>query len=339
MLEHGSSATRPGSNRPGMHKYIPPRRSRSARVSYRAGLFAVPVLVIATLSFRGGLISAREFFPAMGLGFVLGAVAVIAALGALVSLWEQGGIGWSKAVRGMLYGGIALIPAAMAVAGVVAYPKLNDISTDINEPPPIAGRNQDDHPAPNRALQRQAYPDLLSRRFRVTPAELHAAARQVIERQRWTIVGELTPALPDDPSLIQADVRSLVFGFTDDFVIRIRPDPFGARLDLRSASRIGEHDLGANAARIRLFQQDLDAVLLEAYGALEPVGEDDEAPVEEEELPLLSDVPQEEREGPPPAPSRKPGEEPEGPLSLDGGLERLPSDLEEIYEDEPAPQQ
>lgn len=339
MLEQGSSSTRPGSNRPGMHKYLPPRRSRSARVSYRAGLFAVPVLVIATLFFRGGLISAREFFPAMGLGFLLGAVAVIAGLGALVSLWEQGGIGWSKAVRGTLYGAIALVPAAIAIGGVVVYPRLNDISTDIADPPPIARYSGDDRPPPDRSLQRQAYPDLLSRRFRVTAAELHAAARRVIERRSWKIMGELSPTLPDDPSLIQAEVTSMVFGFTDDFVIRIRPDPFGARLDLRSASRIGEHDLGANAARIRLFQQDLDAVLLEAYGALEPVGEDDEAPLEEEELPLLSDVPLEESEGPPPAPGRKPGEEAEGPLSLDGGLERLPSDLEEIYQDEPAQQQ
>jgi uncharacterized protein (DUF1499 family) len=36
-------------------------------------------------------------------------------------------------------------------------------------------------------------------------------------------------------------------------VIRIRPNNSGTRLDIRSASRVGRSDLGANAKRIRTF--------------------------------------------------------------------------------------
>ncbi len=318
-----------------MHKHIPIRRSVSARLSLRTGMFAVPVLVIAALAHRGRLISAEELFAAMALGFVLGLVAVACGAGAIVSLWEKGGIGWAKAVRGLIYGLLALVPAGIAVAGIVTYPKLNDISTDPEDRPVILGRAYSAPPSNGREVQLEAYPDLLPRRFRVTPGELYSAARQVVEQRGWLVTNELPPGLPDDPSRIQAEVTSLVFGFVDDIVIRIRPDPFGARLDLRSASRIGEHDLGANATRIRAFRDDLDAALLVAYGELEPVAQDEEAPPPEEDLPLLSDVPLLEIDEAP-LPSTKPEAEFLSPP--EEVPEDLPADLQEIYQDEPAPQ-
>ncbi|MXN65995.1 DUF1499 domain-containing protein [Stappia sp. GBMRC 2046] len=321
-----------------MHKHIPIRRPRTARISYRAGLFAVPVLVIAALAHRAGLISDIELLPVMAFGFALGIAAFVAGLIALVSLWEKGGVGWSAAVRGVVYGGIALVPLAFGLYGLVTYPKLADISTDIENPPVLVDYDRPEPDKADRQLQREAYSDLVPRRFRVMPEELHTAARQVLERNGWPITSEIPPDLRDVPSRIQAEVRTLLFGFTDYLAVRIEPDPFGARLDVRSASLVGEHDLGANAERIRMFQEELDAVLLEAFGALEPVSEDEEAPPPPPELPLLSEVPYEERIGPPPPPSAKPvpgAEELDGEEQIDP-LEELPEDLREIYVDEPA---
>lgn len=318
-----------------MHKHIPIRRPVSARLSLRAGVFALPVLVVAALAHRGGLIRSEELFAAMALGFALALVAVVCGVGAIVSLWEKGGVGWAKAFRGVIYGLLALVPAGIAVAGIVMYPKLNDISTDPEDRPVILGRAFSPLPAEEREAQAAAYPDLLPRRFRVTPGELYSAARQVVEQRRWKVIDDDAPGLPDDPSRIQVEVRSLVFGFVDDFVVRIRPDPFGARLDLRSASRIGEHDLGANANRIRAFRDDLDAALLEAYGVLEPVAEDEEAPPppeEGEDLPLISEVPFIPTDEAP-LPSAKPDTEILSPPN--DVPDDLPADLQEIYQDEP----
>lgn len=320
-----------------MHKHIPIRRPRTARIGYRAGLFAVPVLVVAALAHRAGLISAIELLPVMAFGFALGAIAFVAGLIALVSLWEKGGVGWSSAARGVIYGGIALVPLSFGFYGLIVHPKLADISTDIENPPALVDYERPEPGEADRQLQREAYSDLVPRRFRVLPEELHTAARQVVERNGWTITSQTPPDLRDVPSRIQAEVRTPLFGFTDYIAIRIEPDPFGARLDVRSASLVGEHDLGANAERIRMFQEDLDAVLLEAFGALEPVSEDEEAPPPPPELPLLSEVPYEERIGPPPVPNAKPlpgGEEADDEL-IDP-LEELPEDLREIYVDEPA---
>ena len=52
---------------------------------------------------------------------------------------------------------------------------------------------------------------------------------------------------------------SRIFGFKDDFVVRVRPDGTGSLVDMRSKSRDGKGDLGANAERIRSFLKELSA--------------------------------------------------------------------------------
>jgi uncharacterized protein (DUF1499 family) len=64
----------------------------------------------------------------------------------------------------------------------------------------------------------------------------------------WTVM-----AVDRDRGRIEASARTRWFGFTDDIVIRIRGEGGGSRVDARSASRIGGHDIGMNAARIRAY--------------------------------------------------------------------------------------
>ena len=46
---------------------------------------------------------------------------------------------------------------------------------------------------------------------------------------------------------------SLLFGFKDDIVVRVAANGAGSRVDVRSLSRVGRSDIGANARRIRAF--------------------------------------------------------------------------------------
>jgi uncharacterized protein (DUF1499 family) len=50
---------------------------------------------------------------------------------------------------------------------------------------------------------------------------------------------------------------SFWFGFKDDVVVRIIPERGGSRVDVRSVSRVGRSDVGANAKRIRTYLQAL----------------------------------------------------------------------------------
>ena len=53
--------------------------------------------------------------------------------------------------------------------------------------------------------------------------------------------------------MVEATFTSFWFGFKDDLVVRIRPNGSGSLLDVRSVSRVGQSDLGANAKRISEF--------------------------------------------------------------------------------------
>jgi uncharacterized protein (DUF1499 family) len=52
---------------------------------------------------------------------------------------------------------------------------------------------------------------------------------------------------------LEATATTPWFGFRDDVVVRVAPTPTGSRIDVRSVSRVGKSDLGANAKRIRSF--------------------------------------------------------------------------------------
>ena len=71
-------------------------------------------------------------------------------------------------------------------------------------------------------------------------------------KRKWRVVDARAPLAGRRDGRIEAVARTAIMGFRDDVVIRIRPDPDGARIDIRSTSRYGRHDFGTNAARVRL---------------------------------------------------------------------------------------
>ena len=332
-----------------MRKFLPSHRSRLATFSLRTARLGVPVIVLSVLAHRLDLVSTPQFLLLLATGSVIALIAVAGALFALARLWARGGHGWGRALRGTVYALIALIPLGAATAAYITHPQLSDISTDTENPPALGSDMPDTIPAEAAALQAEFYPDLVSRRFRILPSELHKAALTVAEQRGWMLTAELPPGMPDEPTRFQAVATSPLYGFRDDVAVRILPDPVGARLDIRSASQVGLHDLGANARRIRGFFADLDAILLAAYGVIEAVDED-EAVTAPEELPPLDPNASAPSDMPPPVPGFKPrASEPatsEEDTRLPGatveettdGLEQLPPDLSEIYEeDAPAP--
>jgi hypothetical protein len=75
------------------------------------------------------------------------------------------------------------------------------------------------------------------------------------------ILTEMSGAADNDDAVLEALAPTPVFGFIDDVVMRLRTVPDGTQVDVRSASRIGQHDLGENARRIKSFLAELDSVL------------------------------------------------------------------------------
>lgn len=143
-------------------------------------------------------------------------------------------------------------------------PELNDVSTDIANPPPLVVTAQlrrgattaAGHPgAAAGVAQRSAYPDIVPVVLPVAPVEAFKRVDKVATSLGWDIVAR-APA----EGRLEAVATSPWFGFADDIVVRIRPDGSGSRIDVRSKSRDVESDLGDNAVRIRTFFERLKAV-------------------------------------------------------------------------------
>jgi uncharacterized protein (DUF1499 family) len=140
---------------------------------------------------------------------------------------------------------------------VRSLPFIHDITTDTEQPPEFVAvvplragaANPVDYPGEETAAQqREAYPDVRPLELALTPEEAFQRALDTARGQGWEIVA----ALPEE-GRIEATATTFWFGFKDDVVIRITPLESGTRIDIRSKSRVGRSDVGANAARIRKF--------------------------------------------------------------------------------------
>ena len=91
--------------------------------------------------------------------------------------------------------------------------------------------------------------------LRITRSRPRRRSRRLSRRRAtedWDIV-----AAEQAAGRIEATDRTFWFGFADDIVVRVRPTDVGSRVDVRSVSRVGVSDVGANAARIRAYLADL----------------------------------------------------------------------------------
>jgi uncharacterized protein (DUF1499 family) len=245
--------------------------SRLAIWSRRLALFSLAATFIAIIVVRSGALEIVPALSTLGGALALALVAILLAFGAAVSIWKDGVGGIGEAVTGLLIG-LALIAYPLYV-GVKAYklPAIYDITTDPIDPPRFDAiarlRPRDAHPVTYAGLytaeqQRTAYSDIEPDMTSVSPQEAYDAALKVITRRKWHVVDARPPqGTAPREGLIEAIARTPILGFRDDVAVRVRATHDGARIDVRSASRYGRHDLGTNAARVRSLIEDIDDVL------------------------------------------------------------------------------
>ncbi len=303
------------------------RRSRAAGWARLAGGLALPVLALGIFGMRIGLVPQAALLPVLVAGFALGVAALGLAVYSLVDIWISGAEGAGSAFVGIFYASPVLVVLGIVAAAAVVYPRLSDVSTDVDDPPRFFAPGAA-HAAPSRdAIARQVagYPDIVPRTYPLPLGDVFVAARGVMDSNKWTVTREVRPAelpmaasrttpapvvtedaeltqalaaksvmtqsrggmametLPDaeaqadipiteqppvDFAIIEATAPTPVFGFLDDVVVRMRVADDGSTIvDMRSASRIGAHDLGQNARRIKSFFEKLDAILQPEPGA------------------------------------------------------------------------
>jgi uncharacterized protein (DUF1499 family) len=203
-----------------------------SRAALALGILAVVLLLVSGPGVRLGLWPWQT-------GFLLLRAAVFVGAGAMLLSLIAFSIPRARSM--MRLGALALGLAAAAVPlefqrRARAVPPINDISTAGDTAPAMAEQ------------QRRAYPDVQPLMLSVPPDEAFERARTAALDMGWEIVSA-------DPAAgrIDAVATTFWFGFRDDVTVRVTPQGGASRIDVRSKSRIGRGDAGANAGRIRRY--------------------------------------------------------------------------------------
>lgn len=146
------------------------------------------------------------------------------------------------------------------------FPRLNDVTTDMKNPPEFRGQYSSFEAAEGQELvkakatrsydmsfaplQQAGYPDIQAKAYPHPPDVLfRAAVKTVATLPAWRISFS-----QPEKFHFEAEVESDTFHFIDDVAVEARPAANGqSELHIRSRSRAGEFDFGVNAARIRNF--------------------------------------------------------------------------------------
>ena len=235
-------------------------RSITATISAGMGVTAVVIALLGPALILLGLIAPLMGFAAFALAALLGIISLISgAIGLLRTRESSGRSGRERAWTGIGTGGAFVLVLLIGLSSGGSAPPIHDVTTDIDDPPVFSdavrnasGRaNGVDYPdgGPNVPdQQRNGFPELGSLQLSDSPADVLERCRVAAESLGWTV------SLVDNEALrIEAYDTTSVFRFVDDIVVRVRPSNTGSAVDLRSNSRVGGGDLGANAARIIAF--------------------------------------------------------------------------------------
>lgn len=237
------------------------RRSLLAGWSWWLALLAVPLLGLATIAHRQGRINTPTLFIALAVGFSMALGAFIAALAAFHAIWTDGRAGLGAAIRGFLLAGLILLLPAYGAFRIIFLPRLAEVSTDLVRPPAFVVDVARSHGTADAELQRSAYPTLVPRRYPLDTRKVFDEARKLVVARGWEMLDQVQPPSPGQPGKLGAVAKTFPFGLREDVALRFEADGAGTRVDMRSASRYGAHDMGTNAERVRRFLADLDAAI------------------------------------------------------------------------------
>ncbi|HYF22361.1 MAG TPA: DUF1499 domain-containing protein [Caulobacteraceae bacterium] len=247
--------------------------SKGARHLVRTALaiaLIAPLLVLAgAIATRAGWVDWKTGFgvwtvdwapKAAMVGLGAGVLAVLFAFAAPKRLLPL-------AVVAVLIPGLTLLGFQRFRAKAESLPPIHDVSTDWAEPLSFsdtmmkarAGAANPVEPDPVVGLmKRPAFKKWEGRRIAEINAETCPGARpvprlvepeevaRVLEKNGVQVIGQA-------PWRVEGTHESLWYGFKDDVIVRMRP----GRTDVRSVSRVGGSDLGANCGRVTKIVQAL----------------------------------------------------------------------------------
>ncbi|VIO81440.1 DUF1499 domain-containing protein [Bradyrhizobium ivorense] len=237
--------------------------------SRNLAIFSVVAVAVSIIIVRFGFLEVKPalatFFGALGCA----ALSILIGLGAFAAIWQNGTRGMGRILLAFL-----IDAAVLAYPGYLAYqyrklPRIYDITTDPIDPPRFEAlarlrTGEGTNPAVYAGLysaeqQRRAYPDIETVELEIPVDRAYEATLRLVHRRKWLVIDERAPQLPRRIGRIEAVARTPIMGLREDVSIRVTPDGDDSRVDIRSASRYFDTDLGSNAARVKKLIEDINA--------------------------------------------------------------------------------
>jgi len=245
------------------------KEAREARWARRIALFFLQLLVLTVILHRFAGLGTPAAINLIGVSLVGMAIAVMIAVGSLIRIWFGGQSGAAQDFGAIVLGLMGLALPVYFLTKVVLLPPLTDIQTTPADPLQFtvlgterpADANPLSNPDAEKAeMQAEAYADIGPMYLERSAPEVFAIVNEAVGRLGWAVVVNETPG-ESGVGRIEATDRTMVMGFTDDVVVRVKGDDAHTLIDVRSASRYGMHDFGANADRIRALYAEVTTTL------------------------------------------------------------------------------
>ena len=230
-------------------------------------VFSVVAVLVSIIIVRFGFLEMKPalatFFGALGIA----GLSILVSFAAFAAIWQNGSRGMSRILLALLIDAVVLAYPAYLFLQYRKLPPIHDITTDPIDPPRFEAlarlrTGEGTNPAVyaglySAELQRQAYPDIETVELDVPAQRAFEVTMRLVNKRKWLVIDERAPQ-PRGIGRIEAVARTPIMGFREDVSIRVTPDGDGSRVDIRSASRYFESDLGSNAARISKLMDDLN---------------------------------------------------------------------------------
>jgi uncharacterized protein (DUF1499 family) len=231
-------------------------------------LFSVVVVVVSILVVRFGFLEMKPALATFFGALACAGLSILISLAAFAAIWQNGSRGMGRILLALLIDAAVLAYPAYLGLQYRRLPPIHDITTDPIDPPRFEalarlrageGTNSAVYAGLYSAeQQRAAYPDIETVELELPAQRAYELTLALVNRRKWRVVDERPPQLRRE-GRIEAIAQTPIMGFREDVSIRIKSDGEDSRVDIRSASRYFDSDLGSNAARVTKLIEDINA--------------------------------------------------------------------------------
>lgn len=242
-------------------------------------VFAVVAVVVSVIVVRFDFLEPKPALATFFGGLAIAGLSILFGLAGFAAIWQNGSRGMARILLALLIDGAILAYPAYLALQYRKLPAIHDITTDPIDPPRFdalarlrtgEGTNTAVYAGLYSAeQQRHFYPDIEPVELEISVDRAYAIALQLVNKRKWIVIDERAPQPPRRIGRIEAVARTPIMGFREDISIRFVADGDDSRVDIRSASRNFDSDLGSNAARVKKFMDDLNTAA--DADALKPV--------------------------------------------------------------------